>query len=637
MTDRQALKRWEEERNNIRKSTPVKYEEPDVKAERIERLQNNFVAFCKYYFPKYASAPFAKFQIEIANKIIKNDTIYAVAAFAREHGKSVLLGLFVPAYLMFTKRLFNMLLVSHNQDNAIELLKPLISNLESNQRLINDYGQQKGWRDWKEGKWITNDKVSFRSIGAGQSPRGTRDEEKRPDFILIDDIDTDEESRNQKRINNKWDWLEQALFPTMSISGSKRFVFAGNIIAKESTIVKASQKADYFKKVNILNSKGEPSWSRYTKKDVDYILSKVSYASAQKEYFNNPINEGTVFEDITWGKVPPLSRLKYIVAYCDPSYKNSKKNDFKAIPLVGELNGTFYVYTAYVQQTTVAKMIDWFYDLDAFVNEKTAIYNYIEAGSLQDTFYQELFLPKLITAGETKGKHLSISPDHRKKPDKFTRIEATLEPLNRQARLVFNERQKKNPHMMRLEEQMKAIEPSLPAHDDAPDALEGAVWIINNKLRTFAIKSGKRKRSNKRYWLMAFIVKADLRLSILEDELNEIVRNDDTLIAQAISAAESEMRAYLFDSYDVDTIFSTTGSDRHQLLVRHCVDIAVWGIVAATQAGQDLDDRKARYDRACKWLKMVQSMQNYADLPRRETTQQTHIIIGSNPRRKNYF
>lgn len=136
---------------------------------------------------------------------------------------------------------------------------------------------------------------------------------------------------------------------------------------------------------------------------------------------------------------------------------------------------------------------------------------------------------------------------------------------------------------------------------------------------------------------MAFIAKSDLYLSILQDELNQIVRQDDTIIDQAISAAEAEMRAYLYDSYDVDTIFSATGAARHQLLVKYAVDIAIWAIVAATQAGINLEDRRQRYDRACKWLKMVRDSKTYADLPRRTTTKQKHIVYGVGRKRNNYY
>jgi hypothetical protein len=497
-----ALLRWDDYRKNVERLTEVSYQESEGdKLARVARLKGDFEAFCKYYYPQYYSAAFAPFHLRFAKKVINNKVLYAVWALAREHAKSVISGLFLPTFEMVNGRMKNMLMVSHSYDNACELLMPLMINLESNQRLLNDFGNFKTFRGWEVGRFVTGSGCSFRALGAGQSPRGSRNEEKRPDFILIDDIDTDEECRNQARVDKKWAWVEQALFPTMSISGSKRFLVVGNIIAKDSIVVKASKVADYFDKVNILDKNGKPSWSeRYKMEDVNYMLSKISYASGQKEYFNNPINPGTVFKDIIWDKVPPLSKFRFVVAYCDPSYKASKTSDFKGIPLVGEYQGNFYVLTCFLEQTTVANMIGWYYHLDEWVAGRAAIYNYIEAGSLQDTFYTELFLPQLVQAGKARGKHLSISPDHRSKPDKFTRIEATLEPLNRQGRLIFNIAEEKNPHMQRLEEQMKAIEPALGAHDDGPDALEGAVWMLNNKLRLLEpIKVGKDRRSKYKY------------------------------------------------------------------------------------------------------------------------------------------
>ena len=475
---KEVLNDWDIFIKNVIRETEVPFKESEAeKAKRIKRLLGDFEAFSQYYFPNYASAPFAPFHLRFAKKLIDNDKIYIIRAWAREHAKSVVAGLFVPLFLKFNKRLFNMLLISNSYEKAEELLMPIMVNLEFNQRLINDFGLQKSWRGWEMGKFVTQDGCSFRALGAGQSPRGSRNEEKRPDFVLFDDIDTDEESRNQARIDRKFQWIEQALFPAMSISGVKRFVGVGNIISKESVIVKASRVADDYEVINILDKKGNPSWSRYSKEDVNYMLSKISYASGQKEYFNNPLSEGTVFKDIKWGKIPPLSKFRNLVVYADPSFKDSKKNDFKATVLVGQLEGYFYIIKAYVEQTSTAKMIAWHYDIKAFVNEKSVIYYYIEANFLQD-----IFLEEFRKAGKELG-HLSISGDERAKPDKYSRIEANLEPLNRQGRLVFNEDERQSPHMRRLEEQFKAIEPSLPSHDDGPDAVEGAVWIINNKLR----------------------------------------------------------------------------------------------------------------------------------------------------------
>jgi len=260
LKDKQAIVRWDQYRRNLIRTTPLPVEGEQEKHVRIERLEKHFTEFCKFYFPLYCTAEFAAFQKRFARKVIDNDTIYIVRAWAREHAKSVIAGLFLPVFLMTTGRMKNMLLVSHSKDNADELLMPLMVNLESNQRLMNDYGVFKGLRNWEMGRFITNGGCSFRGIGSGQSPRGARNEEARPDYILIDDIDTDEESRNQTRIDKKFEWIEQALFPCMSIVGAKRFIFVGNILSKNSCIVKASRMADDYEMINILDKHGRPTW-----------------------------------------------------------------------------------------------------------------------------------------------------------------------------------------------------------------------------------------------------------------------------------------------------------------------------------------------------------------------------------------
>lgn len=500
LTNREAVLKWEEYKRNLERDIDVPHEAPEVKQARIEKLKKDPLAFAAYYFPNYHSAPLAKFQKRSIRKIVNTDRIYAVRAWSREHAKSVIHGLFIPAYLMFTGKMKNMLLVSHSYDNAEELLMPLMANLEANARIINDFGKQESIRGWEMGKFITRDGCSFRALGARQSPRGSRNEEKRPDFVLVDDLDNDEESQNQERIDKKWEWVEQALFPAMSISGPKRFIVVGNIISKESCVVKASRVADDFEQINILDAKGNPSWpERYTMEQINYMLSKISYASGQKEYYNNPIQKGTVFKDLLWGKVPELSRFDFLVAYGDGSYKSSKGSDFKAVPLVGFYDDKYYIVNAFLEQTTTTEMLRWYYQHRDYAGAKTQVYNYIECNGLQSAWYQDVILPQLKVLRETLGD-ISLIPDDRDKPHKFFRVEGNLEQLNRDRRLIFNEAEKTNPHMKRMVEQFEAFSQNMTSHDDGPDAVEGAKWIIDNKLRVVQkINIGKRPKSSKRY------------------------------------------------------------------------------------------------------------------------------------------
>ena len=97
-----------------------------------------------------------------------------------------------------------------------------------------------------------------------------------------------------------------------------------------------------------------------------------------------------------------------------------------------------------------------------------------------------------------QGEFINV-PDDRKKPEKFSRIEGNLEPLNTQGRLVLNADKKENSHFKKLEEQLMLLTPQLKAPADGPDAVEGGVWWIQRRIETVAANSmsvsGIRKNS----------------------------------------------------------------------------------------------------------------------------------------------
>lgn len=503
--DKQATISWDEYRLNLIRETTVDAAEPDAdKLKRIARLEADNEAWFAYYFPNYYKNKPAPFQVKASNRLLDPDKKrwYEVRAWSRGLSKTT------RAMMEFTKmamtgRVHNTLIISNSYDNAERLSMPYKINLESNSRLINDYGIQERPGNWEDGEFITRKGWAIRALGAGQSPRGTKNEEIRPDSILFDDIDTDEECRNPKRIENKWAWIEKAVIPTVDISGTIYILFCGNIIAKFCCITEAIKKADKVDVINIRDKKGRSTWiEKNSEDDIDYILSKLSYAAGQQEYYNNPVREGSVFKTVAWGEVPALGRFRFLVAYGDPaqSNKENKDNCFKAIPLVGELDGKFYIITCFLEQVKNSKFITWYFDLEEYVKEKTQLYNFIENNSLEDPFYEQVLSPLLYAEGAARGHYVHVSPDERKKPDKFARIEGNLESLNRTGKLIFNIAEKNNPHMQRLEEQFKAVDPQLSAHADGPDAVEGGVWIINNKIAAMApIKVGTLQKNSKRF------------------------------------------------------------------------------------------------------------------------------------------
>jgi hypothetical protein len=490
-TDKQALQEWEEFLSSIRNSTPVDLgESEEDKAKRIKQLEADPEAWFKYYFPKYSFAEPADFHKASSKRFLKAKRIYQRRAWARGLSKSTR-RMFEVFFKTFAQKFqTNMLMVSKTEGNAIRLLAPYKANLEANQRLINDYGVQEKIGSWAEDEFVTRSRCSFRAVGAEQNPRGSRLEELRVTLIVFDDLDDDEVCRNPERVEQRFNWIQQAVIPTVDIAGEYAICFDNNIIAEDSCAVRAGEYATDSEVINIRDEYGVSVWPQKNREqDIDDMLSLLSYESGQKEYYNNPISTGKAFKEMTYGKCPPIKDLSFIVIYGDPSpsnkdkptTKSKAKNSCKAVVIAGYKDLKYYIYKCFLDVTTNSTFINWLYASRDYVGNKAQAYYYIENNSLQDPFYQQVLLPLIFEEGRLCNNVLSVTPDDRDKPDKYFRIEGTLEPLNRIGNLVLNIEEKDDPHMKRLEAQFKSVSPNSRTMD-GPDATEGAVHIIRNKI-----------------------------------------------------------------------------------------------------------------------------------------------------------
>lgn len=493
--EREHLDYWNQYYKNIQQTDAVSIAETqEDKADRKAKLEADPEAWFKYYFHKYCTAEPMSFHKKSTKRILNNAEWYEVRPWSRELAKSGR-AMMEFIYLALTGKKRFILLLSATQDSAIRLLKPFKMAFEKNLRIINDYGTQQNFGHWKEDQFTITAGAMFIAIGAGNAPRGARNEEYRPDAVLIDDFDTDEDCRNPDIVDKKWQFFEKAVYATRSISNPMLVLFNGNIIADYCCIKKAMEMADHYEIVNIRDKNGKSTWpNKNTEEHIERVLSKISAAAVQGEYFNNPINLGKVFEKLNYGKMQPLKKYKFLIAYTDPSYK--KNADYKATALVGKYKDEYHVIWVGCDQTSTAKMLDWQFDILSLVEDKTAVYFYIEWPWIDDMLKQEI-----KQANQRHNQTLALRADDRKKPEKFYRIESNLEPLNRSGKLIFNEDLKGNPYMKNMEFQFLALSPKSRAHDDGPDAVEGAVWRVNQKAKESkgAPTIYELKRNTKRY------------------------------------------------------------------------------------------------------------------------------------------
>lgn len=122
--------------------------------------------------------------------------------------------------------------------------------------------------------------------------------------------------------------------------------------------------------------------------------------------------------------------------------------------------------------------------------------------------------------------------------------------------------------------------------------------------------------------MAAFINIEDYDASIHREILDSLLRADsENYDPQIIEICEdraiAEMKSYLNKTYNVEEIFSATGTDRNSLILMFALDIAIYHIFCQHNPYKISQIRQDRYDRAIEWLKGVMNGDiTIADAPR---------------------
>lgn len=498
---KEAWRQWEEHCKRLMQITSKeRFETPAERNRNKARALKDYEYFCNRYLSHYCQCSNAPFHNEAARYIAKNKELRLVCKWPRGHAKSVHLDIGIPLWLKFRGELRVMVLVGKSEDSADGLLGDLQAELQYNQYIIRDFGEQYNSGMWADSEFVTKDQCAFFSRGRGQSPRGLRFREMRPDYIVVDDLDDDEMCRSESRVREMTQWIKEALFGCF---GGKdgRFIMVGNLISRNSVLQKIiDTRTVKTISVNAILPDGTPAWPAfYTLEKLKDREEFMGYRSFQKEYMNNPITEGAVFQQrwIRWRRMLKPKYYEQIVVYIDPSWKSTGKNDYKAAVVIGRpMRGLksashreLHLLRAFCRQCSVGEMVRWLYDMYEEMPEDAAVSIYMEAN-----FMQDIIMDEFQREGDVRGYQLPIMPDRRKKPDKFARVEG-VSPLWERGFFWYNERLKNDADLNTGLEQTLAFEQGSRAHDDFPDACEGAIYKLQKQTRdeSFAPRLGIRR------------------------------------------------------------------------------------------------------------------------------------------------
>lgn len=113
------------------------------------------------------------------------------------------------------KEFHNGMILGDNESRAQERLIAIRTELEVNAEIEALFGPQQG-PVWRDTKIVLSNGVCIQAVGSGQSLRGTKHLEFRPDCLLVDDVEGDKDAYTPEQREKTRSWFFSVVIPALS-------------------------------------------------------------------------------------------------------------------------------------------------------------------------------------------------------------------------------------------------------------------------------------------------------------------------------------------------------------------------------------------------------------------------------------
>lgn len=213
----------------------------EARAARVAQSKTDYSFFKRTYFPHYCTAPNSvlhdyldKRLPEIADSA---DGCHDVIAAPRGEAKSTNVGLIFLIWCLVTGRKHFCCLIMDAFEVAAVALDAVKAELEVNPRLRMDFSESTGQgRVWQAGVIVTPDNRKVQAFGSGKRMRGLRHGPHRPDLVIGDDLENDDNVRSPEQRDKLEGWLKRTVLQLGANDGSTDYLIIGTVLHYDSVL-----------------------------------------------------------------------------------------------------------------------------------------------------------------------------------------------------------------------------------------------------------------------------------------------------------------------------------------------------------------------------------------------------------------
>jgi predicted phage terminase large subunit-like protein len=470
--------------------SPFTQDSAEKKEARLRQAREDQDFFNRTYLPHYFNQAAPDFHHEIEAMIEEGERQQRPVGIAapRGHAKSTRITFaYALKQALFSQKKF-LLIIS---DTALQASGFTVSQrveAEHNPRILHDFGPQKTGQ-WAAGDFTLRSGTRILARGDGQGIRGLKNGPHRPDLAIIDDIDNDESVRNPERPKQSYQWLLEAVIPSLDPATGVLFI-VGTLLSKRSILAKCQANTAFLARVYraVENPEwdqerneflaGTPLWpQRFSLKKLSQTRHLIGSVAFNKEYQNDPRDDDGMFREEWIKRFKPADLSREPLFYyqgIDPSLKSGQANDYKALVTVAKGAAKVYCVHASITRSSLDQMVRTAFTLHAR-------YHALQVG-LETVGWQELLRRDFDREAEKSGRYLPIVPIERQGLSKESEARiGGLSPLVENGVLQFADGPAHEVgDMDTLIEQLLYF-PTSSVHDDGPDALEIAVHLADKR------------------------------------------------------------------------------------------------------------------------------------------------------------